>query len=157
MYAVSNTTLSTSSTGNASALSFEGAGIVSVGVSGGSVVVSASSAAQTNQSLGLYAVSNTTLSTSHTADARSLSFEGAGAVSVGASGGSVVISAPAQSNQQLSMYAVSNTTLSTSSTGNASALSFEGAGNVSVGISRRFGCHQWRNCGWRDQFKRLCG
>jgi hypothetical protein len=48
--------------------------------------------AQTNQTLGLYGVSNTTLSTSGTVDARTLSFQGAGGVSVGVSNGSVVIS-----------------------------------------------------------------
>ena len=85
--------------------------------------------------LSMYAVSNTTLSTSGSAAETALSFEGKGAASVGISGGSVVISAPTQTNQQLSLYAVSNTTLSTSSTGNASAFSFEGAGGVSVGVS----------------------
>lgn len=58
--------------------------------------LSASVAAQTNQTLGLYAVSNTTgQSSSSTFDARTLSFHGAGIASVGYSGGSVVISVPA--------------------------------------------------------------
>ena len=136
MFGVGNTTLSTSSTGNASALSFEGEGLVSVGISAGSVVISATSAAQTNQQLSLFAVSNTTLSTSGTGNASAHSFEGAGLVSVGISGGSVIISgSSSQSNQQISGFAVSNTTLSTSGTLNASNLSFEGAGGVSVGIS----------------------
>lgn len=50
---------------------------------------------QTNQTVGLYAVSNTTQSSSVTADARSLSFAGAGVASVGATNGSVLISVPA--------------------------------------------------------------
>lgn len=51
--------------------------------------------AQTNQTVGLYAVSNTTgAGSSTTADARSLSFQGAGVASVGYSNGSVVISVP---------------------------------------------------------------
>lgn len=203
MYAVSNTTLSTSSTGNASALSFQGAGGVSVGISGGSVVISSpanSTITQGNMvtistngstvtidafanilsasgntsgtlatfssgtmvlaggnnitlsqssntitivggagggggTLSMFAVSNTTQSTSGSVAATALSFNGAGAVSVGISGASVVISAPTQTNQQLSLFAVGNTTLSTSRTGNASALSFDGAGIVSVGAS----------------------
>lgn len=50
---------------------------------------------QTNQTLGLYAVSNTTgASSSSTVDARSLSFQGAGVASVGMTNGSVVISVP---------------------------------------------------------------
>lgn len=58
--------------------------------------LSASVAAQTNQTLGLYAVSNTTgQSSSSTFDARTISFHGAGIASVGYSGGSVVISVPA--------------------------------------------------------------
>jgi hypothetical protein len=57
--------------------------------------ISVSVAAQSNQTVGLYANSNTTQSTSATVDARSLSFAGAGIASVGASNGSVVISVPA--------------------------------------------------------------
>jgi len=64
---------------------------VSFGVNG--QTLTASVAAQTNQSIGLYAVSNTTQNSSTTLDARSLSFQGAGNVSVGYSNGSVVISA----------------------------------------------------------------
>lgn len=140
MFAVGNTTTSTSSmTADARSLSFDGAGLVSVGMSGGSVVISASSAAQTNQTLGLVAVGNTTTSTSSmTADARSLSFDGAGIVSVGMSGGSVVISASdaAQTNQTLGLFAVGNTTgASSSTTADARTLSFDGAGMVSVGYS----------------------
>lgn len=149
---------------------------------------------QSNQTLGIYGVSNTVLSSSGTIDARSLSFEGAGVASVGFSNGSVVISVPAggvalgtntfgasnlgntvgtsgvitgtglqmilvggnnitlsqsillsaatitisapnQSNQQLSLYAASNTTQGTSMTANASNLSFQGAGVASVGMS----------------------
>lgn len=63
---------------------------------GATITVSGANAvAQTNQTLGLYAVSNTTgQSSSTTVDARTLSFHGAGIASVGYSGGSVVISVP---------------------------------------------------------------
>ncbi len=60
---------------------------------GSSMTVTVSAANQTNQTMGLYAVGNTTAqSSSTTVDARSLSFDGANGVSVGMSGGSVVIS-----------------------------------------------------------------
>ncbi|TAH34089.1 S-layer family protein [Candidatus Saccharibacteria bacterium] len=62
----------------------------STGAGGNTLTISAAN--QTNQSLGLYAVSNTTQSTSGTVDARTLSFQGAGNVSVGISNGSVIVS-----------------------------------------------------------------
>ncbi len=92
--------------------------------------------AQTNQSLGMYAVQNTTgQSSSTTMDARTLSVAGDGIVSVGYSGGSLRISA-VESNQTLGMYAVGNTTgQSSSTTRDARSLSVDGAGAVSVGYS----------------------
>lgn len=140
LYAVGNTTgQSSSTTVDARTISYDGAGIVSVGYSGGSVIISATDAAQTNQTVGLYAVGNTTAqSSSTTVDARTISFDGAGIVSVGYSGGSAVISAttPAQTNQTLGLYAVGNTTgQSSSSTFDARTLSFDGAGIASVGYS----------------------
>ena len=140
-YAVGNTTAqSSSSIIDARSQSFDGAGIISVGLSGGSVVISATTPAQSNQTEGLYAVGNTTgQSSSSTVDARSISFDGAGVASVGMSGGSVVISVPAaaaQSAQTVGEYAVGNTTAqSSSSTIDARSQSFDGAGIVSVGLS----------------------
>lgn len=92
LYAVSNTTQSSSGAANVSALSFAGAGVASVGITGNSVLISvpAGGAAGTQS---LYAVSNTTQSTSGTYT-NGLSFHGAGAASVGISNGSVVISVP---------------------------------------------------------------
>ena len=94
MFAVSNTTQSSSGTQNVNAVSFAGAGAVSVGVTNGSVVVSApNTVAQTNQTAGIYAVGNTTgQSSSSTYDARTLSIDGAGLVSVGWSNGTLRIS-----------------------------------------------------------------
>ena len=137
-YAVSNTTQGSSGTFDARTLSIRGAGIASVGMSNGSVVISvpagggggdggnvlaagtetattlgtvlfsnsngvsfgmsgqtritASVAAQT---LGIYAVSNSTQGSSGTVDARTLSIQGAGIASVGFSNGSLVVSVPA--------------------------------------------------------------
>jgi hypothetical protein len=97
MYALGNTTQNSSTTLDARTLSLNGLGGVTVGYSNGSIQISgAQTVAQTNQTLGLYAVSNTTgQSSSSTFDARTLSFHGAGIASVGYSGGSVVISVPA--------------------------------------------------------------
>jgi hypothetical protein len=142
--------------------------------------ISGSVAAQTNQSIGLYAVSNTTgASSSTTADARSLSFQGAGVASVGYSNGSVVISVPsgianinvsagttsnnltnvvfsnsnnvsfglngstitatisvpAQTAQTIGLYGLGNTTQNSSTTLDARTLSFNGLGGNTVGYS----------------------
>lgn len=82
-------TFQTATFGNLNGLSFY--------TSNGSLVGSytvPSVPAQTNQTIGLYAVGNTTNSSSGTQDARSLSFFGAGIASVGVTNGSVQISVP---------------------------------------------------------------
>lgn len=104
----------------------------------GGSVMTASVDSQTNQTVGLYAVSNTTQGTSGTKDARSVSFAGAGAVSVGVSNGTVVISAAAgaQSAQTVGFYASSQTTgQSSSSTVDARSISVVAAGLLSAGMS----------------------
>lgn len=87
-------------------------------------------AAQTNQTLGLYAVSNTTgESSSSTFDARTLSFHGAGIASVGYSNGSVVVSVPAGGG------GLSNIRVSAGTTSNLlSAITFADSNGVSFGI-----------------------
>jgi len=131
---------SSSSTLDARSLSFSGLGAVSVGLSAGAVVVSApNTVAQTVQTVGGYAVGNTTgQSSSSTLDARSVSFSGAGAASVGYSGGSVVVSVPAvvaQTAQTVGLYGVGNTTQNSSTTLDARTLSFGGRGDITVGYS----------------------
>lgn len=137
LYALGNTTQNSSTTLDARTLSINGLGGATVGYSNGSIQISAP-VAQTNQSVGFYAVGNTTQNSSTTLDARTVSFNGLGGVTVGFSNGSVDISGAqtvAQTNQTIGIYAVSNTTLSTSGTVDARTLSFEGAGAVSVGVS----------------------
>jgi hypothetical protein len=151
VYAVSNTTQSTSGTIDARSLSFHGAGGVSVGVSNGSVVVSGAtgggaggaaisagtqsgntgtivfsnsnnisfgmsgstritaSFSESNQTLGLYALGNTTQNSSTTLDARTMSFNALGAMTAGYSNGSIQLSAPPTS----SLHAGANITIST--------------------------------------------
>lgn len=73
--------------------SLSATGAVSISTNGSTISIGAPT--QTNQTLGLYHISNTTgQSSSSTVDARSLSFAGAGVASVGMSGGSVLISVP---------------------------------------------------------------
>lgn len=199
-YAVGNTTgQSSSSTIDARSLSFDGAGIVSLGFSNGTLRVSAtqsnqafsaqggssafqtlvftnsngvsfsntngsvwgSVAAQTAQTLGVYATSNTTgQSSSSTYDARSLTVRGYGIASIGHSNGSILVSTPdavdftylsvGNSNlgntagdtgvfsQRMVLVGSNNITLSGSSNGGSVTLSIiggAGAGNISVGNS----------------------
>jgi hypothetical protein len=129
--AVGNTTgQSSSSSYNASAQAFSGAGAISVGNSGGSFIISA------NSTRNLYVVGNTTgQSSSSSYGLASHSFSGAGIVSVGNSGGSFIISAT-QSAQTGNLYAVGNTTGQSSSSGyDLRSVYFSGGGNISVGNS----------------------
>jgi len=112
---------------------------MSFGVNGQTVTASytvPSVPAQTNQTLGVYHLGNTTgESSSSTYDARTLSLRGDGIVSLGWSNGSIRISA-VESNQTLGLYAVGNTTgQSSSSTFDARTVSFVGQGIASVGFS----------------------
>jgi len=135
MYAVSNTTLATSSTGNASALSFEGAGGVSVGISNGSVVISGGAGGGGLNSASVYAVSNTTQATSGNLALSALSFEGAGVVSVGVSNGSVVISAPAAAADGVNVVSASGNTTGTLTTFSTGTIVLAGGNNITLSQS----------------------
>lgn len=115
---------------------------LSQSVNGASATITISgpnTAAQSAQSLGLYASSNTVLTSSGTADARSLSVRAVGGISAGVSASELVLSvaAPvAQTNQSLGVYASSQTTGAASSTTvDARSLTLVGQGGVSVGAS----------------------
>jgi hypothetical protein len=124
---------SSSSTYDARSITFVGQGAVSVGMSGGSILISGN----TNQGAGNIAVAgNTTGQSSSSSFAlSSLNFSVAGILSGGWSSNSFIISAPASTGISQSNFAVSNTTLGTSGTQTIGQLSFAGAGNVSVGVS----------------------
>ncbi len=94
-----------------------------------------SAAAQTNQTVGLYALGNTTQSSSGTRDARSISFNGLGAASVGYTNGSFQISVPTQTNQTIGFSAGNNTSLTSSGTFDARSMRFNGLGAASIGFS----------------------
>lgn len=85
--------------------------------------------AQTNQTLGLYATSNTTQSSSGTVDARSITFAGAGIASVGITGNSVVVSVPSGGGGDGVNALVVNAGATTAST----TLSLSNSNNVSFG------------------------
>lgn len=123
---------------NASAFVFSNSNNVSFGLNGATLTATISVPAQTNQTVGLFGLGNTTQNSSTTLDARSLSFNGLGIVTVGYSNGSIQVSATtaAQSNQTEGRYAIGNTTgQSSSSTFDARTMSLSGAGLVSVGYS----------------------
>lgn len=93
--------------------------------------------AQTNQTIGGYAVSNTVgASSSSTMDARSLSFQGAGIASVGFSNGSVVVSVPSGGgagdgyNSAQFTNSTANSTMPIVWAGNSA-----GSGNVTMGLT----------------------
>lgn len=139
-FAVSNTTQSSTGTIAASAMSFAGAGAVSVGVSNGSIVISAAAGAQSVQTLGIYGGSNTTGTSSSTYDARFVTFAGAGIISVGNSNGSVIISGPATTNVNLLSVGMSTGGNTTGTTGMAaSQLVLAGGNNITLSGSTNAG------------------
>jgi hypothetical protein len=134
-YAVSNTTQSTSGTVNGTALSFAGAGGVSVGISNGSVVISGGAAGGVSTA-GLYALGNTTQNSSSTLNLSALSFNGLGGMTVGYSNGSIQLSGAGSAATTAAYYFQGNTTgQSSSSTGLDQSLSISGAGIISGGWS----------------------
>jgi microcompartment protein CcmL/EutN len=139
VYASSNTFGTSSGTYDARTLSIAGSGGVSVAASNSGWVISAPvSVAQTNQAGSVYAISNTSGTSSGTYDARTLSIAGAGIVTVAASNSGWRINA-SQSVQAGSVYASSNTFGTSSGTYDARSLSIAGRGAVSVAAS---------NSGW---------
>jgi hypothetical protein len=134
-YAVSNTTQSSSGTINGTALSFAGAGGVSVGISNGTVVISGGAAGGVSTA-GLYALGNTTQNSSSTLNLSALSFNGLGGMTVGYSNGSIQLSGAASAATTAAYYFQGNTTgQSSSSTGFDQSLSISGAGIISGGWS----------------------
>jgi hypothetical protein len=134
-YAVSNTTQGTSGTVNGTALSFAGAGGVSVGVSNGSVVISGGAGGGVSTG-GFYALGNTTQSSSSTLNLSALSFNGLGGMTIGYSNGSIQMSAPGSAATTAAYYFQGNTIgQSSSSTGLDQSLSISAAGIISGGWS----------------------
>jgi hypothetical protein len=121
------------STGN---ITFSNANNITFGGNASTITASASFN-QTNQSMGVYAVSNTTGgATSGTADARSLSFQGAGGVSVGYSNGSVQISGAAGGGGG-GVSAIGADTLTTYTSGSVGIMDAGGAITISTAAGQK--------------------
>lgn len=88
---------------NLSAIVFSNSNNFSFGMNGSTVTGSYTVPTQTNQTVGLYALGNTTQNSSTTLDARTISFNGLGAMTVGYSNGSVQLSVPVQTAQTQSL------------------------------------------------------
>lgn len=124
-YALGNTIQNSSTVLNASKVSLNGLGELSVGFSNGSIQLSANIDAIT-----AYAVSNTTQSSTGTLNIGSLSFAGAGVASVGVSNGSVVISVPSGGG------GLTNVNISAGTTSqNLSNFVFSNSNGVSFGLN----------------------
>jgi hypothetical protein len=154
VYGVSNTTQSSSGTIPGSALSFQGNGGVSVGVSNGSVVlsgpaltslaVSGALSASSNGStisLGVGTVTasiigNTTQTSTGSINLNALVFSGAGGASLGISAGSIIVSGGAGAGGgTASLYALGNTTQNSSTALQITQLSFNALGAMTWGYS----------------------
>lgn len=140
LYASSQTTgQSSSSTVDARSLSVRGAGIVSVGMSGGELIVSATAAGGPGAGLsaGLSNIGNTSGDTGLVSNRLVLAGGNNITLSQSTNGESatLTISAPNQSNQTIGLYAVSNSTQVSSDTFDARSMSFAGLGGISVGFS----------------------
>jgi hypothetical protein len=137
-----NTSLTSNGTFDARSFYLNALGAATAGFSSSSMFVSVP--VQTNQSINIYGVGNTTGGSSSSArDARSLSISGLGAVSVGFSSNSVLmISAPntiAQTNQSLGFTAGTtgggNTSLTSTGTFDARSFYLNALGAATAGFS----------------------
>ena len=136
-YFAGNTTVNSSGTQPLSSLQFKGYGIVSVGFSNSSYLISTPDPVTLSPSW--YAVGNTTgASSSTTLAPDTISIQGTGGVSVGYSNGSIVISGNTGGGGGATsggFYALGNTTQNSSTTLPISAQSFNGLGAMTVGYS----------------------
>jgi hypothetical protein len=120
LFALGNTTQNSSTVLNASNLSFNGLGNVTVGFSNGSIQVSATQTVDTNKA-----------GTGFTSAGNNIGLSG----TLNTNGLSLSATVAAQSNQNISLFALGNTTQNSSTLLNASNLSFNGLGNITVGYS----------------------
>jgi hypothetical protein len=124
LFALGNTTQNSSTLLNASNLSLNGLGIITVGYSNGSIQLSATQSVQTQNMVSINGSTG------------AISFSNSNNVSFGFNGSTVTATATfAQSNQNISFFALGNTTQNSSSVLNANAVSFNGLGDITVGYS----------------------
>ncbi len=140
MTAIGNTTGSSSATTRViTAETISGAGGVSVGYSGNTVIISGATGAASGTGQSRFALGNTTAATSSFAGAlTALSVSGTAGVSVGydTNGVLIISGATGGAGTSVNMTAIGNTTGSSSATTRAvTELTISGAGGVSVGYS----------------------
>ena len=130
---ISNINVSAGTTSNnLTAITFSNSNGMSFGLNGSTITGSYTVPTQTNQTVGLYGLGNTTQSSSTTIDARSLSFNGLGAMTVGYSNGSIQLSVPTQTVQTQSLIAGLYDGANSISTG---TIRVSNANGVSFGIN----------------------
>jgi hypothetical protein len=108
-----------------------------VGYSNGSIRISGpQTVAQTNQSVGLYGVGNTTQNSSTTLHARTLSLGGRGDISVGYSNGTIQISGSQSNQSAIKGLGASNTGNTAGNTGLSTGIDWVIAGSNQATISQ---------------------
>lgn len=136
LYASSQTTGgASSSTFDARSLTIVGAGNVSVGMTGGSLVISGTGGGGGANSLGFYATGNTTQNSSTTLNQSALTFNAIGALSLGYSNGSIQLSNPATSSISGTGAVSVQVNGSTISIGVPATSLISGTGIVSVSVN----------------------
>lgn len=116
---------------SAGTLSFSNANGVTWGLNGSTLTASVGAAAQSAQTVGIYASSNTTgVSSSSTVDARSMSIVARGRVSVGMSAGQIVISGDTADANSYNILAAGTQTAAT-----AGSVQFANSNGVTFGMS----------------------
>lgn len=111
---------------NLSNIIFSNSNNVSFGLNGSTMT--GSIPVQSNQTIGLFAVGNTTQNSSTTLDARTFSIQGAGIASVGYSAGSLVISVPSVAPPSINFSAGTTST-------NLSSVVFSNSNRISFGLN----------------------
>jgi hypothetical protein len=107
-------------------LTLAGGNNITLSQNGNAITISG--AAQTNQTLSIEAVSNTTQNSAGTVDARSIRFRGAGLASVGISDGSVIVSVPTLAPTPVGVSAGTTS-------GNLGSIIFSNSNNILFGMN----------------------
>jgi hypothetical protein len=145
VYAISNTSGTSSGTYDARTLSIAGAGMITVAASNSGWRINATQSVQPETQTAISGIANS--QTTYTSGTVSLSELGAITIR-STTGNQYQLSVNAQTNQAGSVYAISNTSGTSSGTYDARTLSIAGAGMITVAAS---------NSGWRINADRHLG
>ena len=125
LFALGNTTQNSSTVLNASNLSYNGLGMISMGFSNGSIQISAT---QSNQNISLFALGNTTQNSSTVLNASNLSFNAIGPITMGFSNGSIQVSGATVAASPVNFSAAG-------SSNNLGSVVFSNLNNVTFGLT----------------------